>query len=107
MQFPWVSRHRLTAAEKALEAANAERRELLERLLDGAPERRQLRETVRRVEAQPAEETYIEPDQPISPPPADQGAVVQFTTPFDRIEKRFDQARANGQPIDARFKARA
>ena len=107
MQFPWVSRHRLTAAEKALEAANAERRELLDRLLDGGGARaRRLRETVRRVEAQPAEETYIDPDQPISPA-ADQGAVVQFTTPFDRIEKRFDQARANGQPIDARFKARA
>lgn len=104
LKWPWVSRHRLEHLEKQLESVDKERRELLDRLLGSGPEARQLRETVRRVEGYEDAEIRLEPDQPVSLP--EQGDVVQFTTPFDRIEQRFDKARRSGKAIDPRFRAR-
>ena len=100
MAWPWVSRVRLEEAERRLEEANAERRRLLDLLLEGSAERARTREMALRAEV---DAMGTEPDGGAPPPGG--SPVLNFSTPFDRLEKRFDQAHAGGR-IDKRFKAR-
>lgn len=99
MKFPFVSRERLEEKDKQLNEANAERIRLLDILIETATSNGprmdythppQLREVA--VEA---------------PEVGEANAAVQgFTTPFDRIGARFDQARASGGNF-RQYRARA
>lgn len=101
MQFPWVSRYRLEEAERRLTKVDEERLRLLDLLLDGAQDRARVQTMVAQVEVakpvEPTEREEIEEPAPVN--------VEQYSTPFDRIEQRFDKARKSG-PISRQFAAR-
>ena len=98
MKLPWVSRERLAEAQKRLEAADAERVRLLDLLLGGAvPDRRR---DIAAVEA--ADESgnaSVSVSVPARP-------VEAFSTPFDRMERRFAQTFPQGAKIPAKFMAK-
>ena len=93
MQWPWVSRYRLEAAEQRLEQVNAERERLLALLL-ARPE-----------PMQPPPVAAVEAIQEPVNVEQEQGEPAAFSTPFDRLGNRFEQARKSGT-IPAQFKAR-
>ena len=98
LQFPWVSRERLAEAQKRLDAADAERVRLLDLLLDGAaPDRR--REIAAVEMADEAGNASVSVSVPARP-------VEAFSTPFDRMERRFAQTFPQGAKIPAKFMAR-
>jgi hypothetical protein len=98
-KWPWVSRYRLEDAERRLTAADQERLRLLDLLLDGRSDRNQLRTMVAQSEVPPSE-FREEPESNQAPV-----SIEQYSTPFDRIEARFEQARKS-VGIDKRFMAR-
>ena len=84
-----------------LNQVNAERIRLLEIVLNGGPESNraeQIKEVEKEVE-KPADDGI----RPIVAP--SETPIEGFTTPFDRLNVRFDLARKGGIP--AKFKARA
>lgn len=102
-KFPWVSREHLEDTKQILQARvdtlEAEKKDLLDRLLSGAvPDRRA---EVARVNAEPVVNDEIRPITPTS----EQGAPVSYTTPFDRTLNSFDAAHKNGV-IPIKFRAR-
>lgn len=93
MKCPFVTRGRFEDLQKQCASLEAERKMLLERLL-GSPERREeVKEPVRAVVV--AAETK-----------ASDGAPQSFSTPFDRIERRFDAALHGGELMSQKFRAR-
>ncbi len=108
MKLPWVSRERLAEAQKRLEAADAERVRLLDLLLGGAvPDRR--REIagagvdVSRADGREAGATQEALESGTSSPARQ---VEAFSTPFDRMERRFAQTFPQGAKIPAKFMAK-
>lgn len=97
MEWPWVSRLRLTECEQRLEKSEAERLRLLDALLGGDRERAQLKREVSAAEA-------LENEQAEEP---ESGKVEQFTTPFDRLHQRFRNEHAGGKRPAAQYRARA
>ncbi len=98
LQFPWVSRERLAEAQKRLDAADAERVRLLDLLLDGAaPDRR--REIAAVEMADEAGNASVSVSVPARP-------VEAFSTPFDRMERRFAQTFPQGAKIPAKYMAK-
>ena len=89
MRWPWVNRARFEDLQQRLAASESERKELSERLIEAMAE---LGSSVTAAEQKAAEST--EPEKP------------NFSTPFDRIERNFDQT-FKGKQIPAKFKARA
>jgi hypothetical protein len=86
VNWPFVSRGRFEDLERQFSASECERRELLIRLLN---------------QMEKAQEST-------SVPPATQPnneAPSAYTTPFDSIGSRFDQAKRQGK-VPAQFKAR-
>ena len=99
IQFPWVSRERLAEAQKRLDAADAERVRLLDLLLGGAvpPDRR--REIAAVEAADESGNASVSVSVPARP-------VEAFSTPFDRMERRFAQTFPQGAKIPAKFMAK-
>jgi hypothetical protein len=104
MKFPWVSRERLDEVQRRLDAAEQERWRLLDLLLPGIG----ITGSCPPLERLPAEApataagTGAEPESETKAPPT----VEAFSTPFDRIEKRFERAFQKGTKIPAEFRAR-
>ncbi len=101
LQFPWVSRERLAEAQKRLEAADAERVRLLDLLLLGERQARR-REAVELPTEWPAKEdgnASVSASNPARP-------VEAFSTPFDRVERRFAQTFPQGAKIPAKYMAK-
>lgn len=97
MQWPWVSRYRLEEMERRFLAADAERLQLLERLLGAEPVQMGQVRQIPKLVVNPLDEvvtatTGSEPEQ--------------YSTPFDRTLSRFADAQKNGS-IPAKFRARA
>lgn len=95
MKLPWVSRARLEDAEARFAVVDAERRELLDRLLGDPRDHVRVSQAraVERVEEEPVEQSDV------------QGTPVSFSTPFDRVLTRFDDARRGGK-VSPQFRAR-
>ena len=100
VKWPWVSRHRLEEAERRLTAADQERLRLLDLLLEGRSDRSRVRAMAAQSEVPPSEfrEEREETAKPVD--------VQQYSTAFDRIEQRADQAikaRTMGRQFVARI----
>ena len=104
MKFPFVSRERFEAAE-------AERLRLLELLLGGAPRGAQNRIATLTEETLPPQPgtvravPRVESGTDSGAAEMDSAAPEPFTTPFDRLDRRFAAAQGKGK-IPAEFRAR-
>lgn len=88
MAFPFISRERFDELKKQLADTEAERKRLLEFLMQREPAQA------------PVQSVSVEEDSRTG------FNVPGFNTPFDNVIKSFDRARKNG-PIPETFKARA
>jgi len=90
MRWPWVSRELVDELRKQLAASEAERKHLLELLLE--------------------KPKVVEPPKPVlvsAPEKTSEEAPINFTTPFDRVLTRFDHANIGGGKLpNQKFKAR-
>lgn len=94
MQWPWVSRARLSDMELRFNQEQAERIRLMNLLMEDKP-----------AGGREAEIKAAEADDGIRPiVPESQGTIEGFNTPFDRLNVRFEQAKKSG--IDKKFRAR-
>ena len=108
MNFPWVSRERLAEAQKRLEAADAERTRLLDLLLAGAVPDRRREIAVAGADSLRADgrETGTTQESLESETSSPARPVEAFSTPFDRVERRFSQTFPQGAKIPAKFIAK-
>ena len=108
MKWPWVSRERLAEAQKRLDAADAERVRLLDLLLGGAVPNRRQESALAGVDASRADgrEAGVTQEAFESGTSSPARPVEAFSTPFDRMERRFAQTFPQGAKIPAKFMAK-
>ena len=90
MKLPFVSRERLEDVQRQLLESEAERKRLLDLLLNG---------TAKPEPIKPAEHTEHNTSE-------ENSSLIPFTTPFDRLEKRVSQALKDGK-VPQQFRAKA
>ena len=98
-KLPWVSRERLAEVQKRLDAADQERVRLLDLLLGGAVPPDRWREIAAVEAADESGNASPSANVPARP-------VEAFSTPFDRMERRFAQTFPQGAKIPAKFMAK-